>query len=116
MTENERFIEECDDFLKGMEGEPSAGSWECPECGTNWDVSDGVCEDCGYDSGNDFRNEFSWSHCDQCGTSLGGARTQSIGWVKGAREAGFDDDHRWDGELCDDCVLFNANGDLPFED
>lgn len=52
-------------------------------------------------------SEFSWRHCDLCRTNLGGNRTRCNGYSETAREV-VDVD-----SVCDDCLLFLANGDLP---
>lgn len=71
------------------------------------------CEECGLADVDDMDNPayelagesyFSWQDCDSCGSSLGGDRHPAHGFI--------------DGELrhfqvCTDCLMYHANGDLP---
>ena len=112
-TRNDAFLEAIDVFLRGMDGEPSSGMWECPECGHRWDVTED-CPECGCDLEIALEPSFSWSGCDCCDSTLGGDLYPMIGWLNGAREAGFNyETHGWEGRACADCVIFFANGDLP---
>ena len=91
------------DFLKDFDGEPSTGYWaEEREC------------DCPPDDTCECENEpfFSWSQCPCCRSTLGGDRMDMIGWLAGARAAGFDDEHKWSGAICCDCEYYFAYGRL----
>ena len=48
---------------------------------------------------------FSWSSCDCCGSSLGGNRYAAHGFDKNGDIIHLD--------ICEDCLCFLANGDLP---
>lgn len=59
---------------------------------------------------------FSWSDCDACGTSMGGDRYPAH-WIyrrsaEGTLPARESIEHEM---VCQDCLLFSANGDLPGE-
>jgi hypothetical protein len=86
------YVKDVTEFLKGMDGPPSSGHWDCEDC-----EAGNYCE---------LEASFSWQPCDCCERSLGGDRYSYIGWMKGARNAEFDDDRRWSGEICVDCVYF----------
>jgi hypothetical protein len=53
---------------------------------------------------------FSWVQCDSCGSTLGGDRSPAVGmWTDRGEFITID------MEICIDCVMFHANGDLPPE-
>jgi len=56
---------------------------------------------------------FSWHSCDSCGSSLGGDRHVAHAWSDEAREKGFPIDELIHMEICVDCVMLHANGDVP---
>lgn len=49
---------------------------------------------------------FSWSHCEICGTALGGNRVQGHYVNTNGKIVHLD-------SVCEDCELFIANGDVP---
>lgn len=55
---------------------------------------------------------FSWRACDACGTTLGGDRHAAHGFVS-IRRGGEDELELIHLEICPDCLLYAANGDLP---
>ena len=110
---NEEFLRDMDIFHRDMDGSPSTGFWECPECGADWDGCAEECEECGCDRECAEEPSFSWNGCDCCGSMLGGDLHPVIGWLKGAQAGGYTEKYQWDGRACTDCVLFFANGDLP---
>jgi hypothetical protein len=55
----------------------------------------------------DSEGSFSWHRCDLCRTDLGGNRTRCNGYNPETGDV-VDVDL-----VCDDCILFLANGDLP---
>jgi hypothetical protein len=57
---------------------------------------------------------FSWAPCGCCRSTLGGTRSSALTLKprKGARKPPFSVTS-WEGQICTDCVLFHANGDLP---
>lgn len=57
----------------------------------------------------DLCNEFSVSQCDSCGTRQGGYRYNAGAFDRKLQE-------RLDLVICQDCVMFHANGELPFEE
>ena len=98
MTEYELAV---DSNMEGLTSESPGLCSGCPEClevynCTAEEIENGqACDDGG----------FSWHSCDGCGSGLGGDRHPA---------------HALDGnnelvhlEVCTDCVLFWANGDLP---
>lgn len=100
-------------------------SKECPQCEGLGDLGDGsVCPRCGGDG--EISREPTWQEidiadephfsrcsCDSCGTTLGGDRYPAHGVIADsedeARESG-DIEHF---EICRDCVMYHANGELP---
>ena len=116
-------------FKAGVEdlqdGTFSAGYWpgEAPDCECE---EARLCEcpiidDCNCPRGDidctcygdaDTHIDFSSSACDICDRRLAGSRTAIIGWLTGAREAGYTVWDRWSGEACDDCVYYSAYGTL----
>jgi len=73
-------------------------------CAKNEFVSVGWCEVCDHCPEDEDEGFFSWSPCDVCGSGLGGNRYAGHMLV--------------DGKLCHidvcvDCVMYIANGDLP---
>ena len=65
----------------------------CPECG---DFNEEIGDEGG----------FSWSQCDTCGSTLGGNRYAAHGFAEG-------DDTPIHLDVCEDCLCYIANGDLP---
>jgi hypothetical protein len=52
---------------------------------------------------------FSWSHCDTCGSALGGDRHDGHGILESGESKG----EMVHLSMCVDCLLYFANGDLP---
>jgi hypothetical protein len=52
---------------------------------------------------------FSWSSCDSCGSHLGGSRYAAHA-VRRGDDGKIDIQHI---SICEDCMLFHANGDEP---
>ena len=75
----------------------------CPGCETC-----GLEEDCSQEQ-LDMMSEgsFSWRACDCCGSTLGGNRYPAH-WLDENKEIMHE-------EICHDCVLYLANGDLPLD-
>ncbi len=103
------FTDAIERELKGI-GHISAGLASiCGCCCQTLDVSEDEmaagCEDGSIiDEGG-----FSWQSCESCGSSLGGNRYAAHG---------FNGDPTEDGtlvhlDICEDCLLFHANGDEP---
>ena len=107
------------DFAAGVadleDGSFSAGFWKCPDCDSdNFDNCDG-CRECDKTAEQlqaYSEPSFSWSSCDICGSHLGGDRYTVIACLKGARKAGWTEDHQWQGEVCFDCLYFECYGQL----
>ena len=57
----------------------------------------------------DLCDEFSVSQCESCGTRQGGYRYEAGAFDRKLQE-------RLDLVICQDCVMFHANGELPFEE
>ena len=68
-TEYRTMAEHATNSLKHVSG----GNAVCPECGERWGDDD-ECPEC--DMNRDMADEpfFSWSACDECGSTLGGDR------------------------------------------
>ena len=66
------------------------------------------CEYADGDENHQCETFFSWSQCDSCGSTLGGDRYNAQGcW---SDDDGF---HIIDMEVCIDCAMYHANGELP---
>ena len=50
-------------------------------------------------------NEFSWTHCECCGSSFGGSRYTVSGYAPETREV-------FEYEVCDDCLYYLEYGRL----
>jgi hypothetical protein len=63
----------------------------------------------------DVIDEGSFSHCscDSCGSGLGGTRYTAHGWTDKARELGFPVSELCHLDICEDCLQYHANGELP---
>ena len=57
-----------------------------------------------------YEPSFSNRTCDSCGTYLAGDRHPAHGFLEGAPVVGGEIVHL---DICTDCVMFHANGDLP---
>jgi hypothetical protein len=68
------------------------------------------CEHADGDPEHSCESFFSWQRCDSCGSTLGGDRTPAS-FIPFDFKAG--DDTIIDGDICIDCALFWANGDVP---
>jgi hypothetical protein len=53
---------------------------------------------------------FSNRQCDSCGSTLAGDRSPATGWPIGEP---FTTDNLIELDICTDCVLFHANGEVP---
>lgn len=94
MTEAE-YIAAIDHQLKGVEYFSVGSCHACAEC--NPDELDEDADLCA-------EGNFSWRACESCGSLLGGDRYAAHGDI-GGELTHFD--------VCVDCVLYHANGDLP---
>jgi len=101
---------------------------ECPVCmGFGTMENEAVCwkclGDCYLERGptNDEidcagESHFSWSPCDSCGSSLGGDRHPAHGVIADTIEEARQKDRAIEHfNICTDCLMFHANGDLPDE-
>src|SRR3990167_7352981 len=67
------------------------------------------CEHADGDSNHSCEEHFSWAQCDSCGSTLGGNRMSASGLYRddsGALQT-------IDMEICGDCAMYHANGELP---
>ena len=66
------------------------------------------CEESGFDAGGELVVEpfFSWHQCGVCGSQFGGDRYPAHY---------LDDGELCHVDICVDCLLYSANGDLPQE-
>lgn len=96
--------------LKGLKFESSGFSYTCQTC---IDAHGFCCEHSAKAAweNNEISDEgsFSWDACDLCGSHLGGNRYSAHAVTDDASQ---DDIHL---EICQDCLLYMANGDLPEE-
>jgi len=105
---DKRFMAAFSNGIKDIHVVSAGFSWNCPECLNNYDI---CCEHKGehmYQKG-EIVDEGSFSHnaCDICGSKLGGNRFSAHGVL--------DTDHKEivHLEVCVDCIMYMANGDLP---
>ena len=61
------------------------------------------CDQC--ESVEEEESHFSWSACDSCGSRLGGDRLAAHAVDKESNVYHYD--------ICPDCAMFHANGELP---
>ena len=66
------------------------------------------CEYADDDENHSCETHFSWGQCDSCGSTLGGDRSAAQGCWSDAD--GF---HHIEMEVCVDCMMYHANGELP---
>lgn len=86
----------------------------CPDCGSenlDYDACEYTCRDCGkvFDGGEcPHEAHFSWDSCDCC-NAIAGDRYFCEGYHPESGEVlkGY--------EICPDCLIYVANGDLPAE-
>ena len=64
------------------------------------------CEYADGDENHQCETHFSWSSCDSCGSTFGGDRVPAT-WYDP------DTDEIYEMEICIDCAMFHANGELP---
>jgi len=115
-SDSDRFIEAYDRGMQGMYAESSGFSAGCQDCLDAYGI---CCEHKAQymlDNGEIVEEgHFSWQACDICGSHLGGDRYSAHAILKtqvnGDCETG-------DGEIvhlevCVDCVMYMANGDVP---
>lgn len=87
---------------------------DCEDCNASGRTC--ACAECPSERNDDAGDEggFSWRDCDTCGSSLGGNRYAAHGLVSPKRYARRTELLHLD--VCTDCLVFIANGDLPGED
>jgi len=86
----ESFVDRVEAHLEGVKFFSVGESEECDTC-----KEYGCC------------NEFSNSICDSCGTTLAGSRHAAHGVID------IDVEHF---EVCVDCLMYHANGEVPEEE
>lgn len=97
-TTQQTWADQVDSYLEGIEAVSAGPCPGCADCGLeDIDCADEIPEG-SYDS------DFSWSSCESCGSHLGGDRHPAHGLLDG-RIVHLD--------VCIDCLLYLANGDLP---
>ena len=71
-----------------------------------------LCEHAENDDDEDHQCEpsFSWQSCDSCGSNLGGDRFKAYGILTDDLQADL-----FELDICVDCAMFHANGELPDE-
>ena len=63
----------------------------------------------------DDHDDFSWSQCDGCGSTFGGARYGASGLIPRVGATIADGADTITLSVCVDCVMFLANGEEPDE-
>ena len=92
--------------LEGLRAESSGFLAECDECRDNHDFCCVHSAKAAVEAGDSLsEGSFSWEPCDICGSHLGGDRFSA--------HALDDDGQIIHLEVCTDCVMFMANGELP---
>jgi len=120
-TRQQAYVAAVERGCKGMEAVSPGFCPSCPECIDALGYTDDEDEDGSviktaqqkaeedYETGKVCdEGGFSWSACDCCGSRLGGNRNSAHGWadIAGKRILIH-------FEICDDCMLYLANGDIP---
>lgn len=67
------------------------------------------CEHADGDEDHSCESYFSSAQCDSCGSNLAGDRLPASGLIRDAKE----ELQIVPMEICVDCVMFHANGELP---
>lgn len=99
-------VEHYTDGLKHLSTGSCPGCSECLDTPETGEWGDGSPE---WEEWASLADEpsFSWSHCDTCGSTLGGDRHPAHA---------FTDDEQQDLvhlDVCQDCLFYFANGDIP---
>ena len=103
------FVAAVDRGLEGMEPVSPGLSASCEVCRTaHGDISEEEFRELLEHGGADDEGGFSWHRCDSCNTGLGGNRSAAHGFTTINGE-----DTLVHLDICDDCMLYLANGDLP---
>ena len=102
-----KFTESIDRELKGIDHIATGLASCCGECCSAFDLSESeMSEGCEngtiYDEGG-----YSNSACDSCGSTLAGDRYAAHGFGKDGEVIHLD--------ICENCLMFHANGDEPEE-
>lgn len=98
------FVERVDRYWTGMVVAPGP-SFGCRDCG----LEDVRQDDADANARHDAASEpfFSWHACESCGSRLGGDRHAVHYWDKAGE--GFSGH----ANVCTDCFMYLANGDVP---
>ena len=106
------YVSQVKHTLQGLEHTAPGLCPGCDECGLEGVVS---MDDLRYQEACDYEGEgFSRSSCDSCGTCEGGSRHAAHAWPTGADRTATPATYVH-LDICSDCLLFHANGDLPEE-
>lgn len=98
------FLQDFQDHTAGIEHISTGIYSKCSDCQSAWDMDEAALEAaCANDEVID-EGGFSWSQCDTCGSHLGGNRYAAHGFI-GERVIHLD--------VCEDCLIYIANGDQP---
>ena len=94
------------DGLGSLKFESTGFCCGCPECRDNHSIEDEATDRELWENGSiEDEGHFSWEPCELCGSHLGGDRY--------AAHAVDKDDEIVHFDVCVDCVMYMANGDLP---
>jgi hypothetical protein len=102
-----KYLRAYEHYTDGLDVSPGSCPG-CADCGvsTLWSPSRGY-----HATDEDYQlaeePSFSWQACEACGSSLGGDRHPAHGVDE--------DDQIVHLDICTDCLMFSANGDLPEE-
>jgi hypothetical protein len=94
--------------LEGIENVSPGVTSFCETCQRDLGLSEKEIEEQWEAGGLDDEGGFSWSPCESCGSTLGGNRYSAHGWMKLKGK-----DTLVHLEICEDCLTYLANGDLP---
>ena len=99
MTAYEKRVEH---YCRGLESVNPGICAGCSNCQFDFGLSE---DDPAWEELSD-EGGFSWHQCDTCGSTLGGNRYAAHGFTD-------DDGTLVHLSMCEDCLMFFANGDLP---
>jgi hypothetical protein len=109
-----KFTERVDHNLKGVHFFSVGICTGCPTCFEHAEDPDNPTDE---EREASSEGHFSWSECDSCGSTLGGDRYPAHGVIADSEEQARQDDHPIEHfEVCTDCLLYHANGDVPEEE
>lgn len=105
MTTTSAYLADYLHYTAGIEHISTGIYSKCCDCQNAYDLEEAELEAaCQADEVVD-EGGFSWSQCDACGSHLGGNRYAAHGFTDAKTVIHLD--------VCEDCLIFIANGDEP---